>query len=243
MKFNEYLSGTKSTLNEAKFNEKRMLKATRLFAKVLSREFHGEFKTLGTEEYKRSDGTGIGIRMMNDKGAQIRFNWDKKISKVTDNVLTSIDYWIPKNTNFQKPTRRVVFNPDANVVQIMGKITKALDTGRLSEKRNRKEKEAFLQKHGLPKSLAGSEKGMRSRAEKEGLADEIEVFLGTREKNTFEEDLQKTEKKFSKEVYADPETVFQDIEDLLSLVAQGKWRTLIVCGMGGVRYKNSALVA
>lgn len=62
----------------------------------------------------------------------------------------------------------------------------------------------------------------------------LKYFLGTAENNSFESELKETTKKFDKEVFANPETVFDDIEDLLSVVAQGKWRTLIICGMGGV---------
>ena len=73
-----------------------------------------------------------------------------------------------------------------------------------------------------------------NRAAKVGLSEELEVFLGQAETNTFEANLKKSEEAFSSEVYANPETVFEDIEDLLSVVAAGKWRTLVVCGMGGI---------
>ena len=46
--------------------------------------------------------------------------------------------------------------------------------------------------------------------------------------------MKQSEKALDKQVFAHPDTVFSDIEDLLSVVASGKWRTLLVTGMGGV---------
>jgi hypothetical protein len=229
----------KEALNEAAFSEKNLEKVAVLYAKILSKRMGGVFSKLGFESYKRKRGPGRGIRFMSEKGKQLRFNYDLKIAKKGNYELTSIDYWDERNTNLQNPTRTILLPSDLNVVQILDKVADGLLTGRineseLNEARTGDEKRQWLASKGLPKSLAGSVKGMRARAEKEGLLQELEVFLGESESNTLEESLQQTEQTFSKEVYADPETVFEDIEDLLSVVAQRKWRTLIVCGMGGV---------
>lgn len=235
-------------IDEASFSASKIEKVVGLYAKILSRKMGGQFKQIGFEDYNRKMGKGRGLRLMNNDGHQLRFNWDSKLAKSTKYDLTSVDYWTPLNTNFQKPTRTVVFGPELNVVQVMEQIGDALLSGSineaqehlvdalcvLNEKRSGKEKQDWLASKGLPKSLAGSEKNMRARAEKEGLSEELEVFLGQPETNTFETELKKSEKKLSGEVFADPETVFEDIEDLLSVVAAGKWRTLVVCGQGGI---------
>jgi len=235
-------------IDEASFSASKIEKVVGLYAKILSRKMGGQFKQIGFEDYNRKMGKGRGLRLMNNDGHQLRFNWDSKLAKSTKYDLTSVDYWTPLNTDFQKPTRTVVFSPTLNVVQVMEQIGDALLSGSineaqehinealyvLDEKRSGKEKQDWLVSKGLPKSLAGSEKGMRARAEKEGLSEELEVFLGQSENNTFEGELKKSEKKLSSEVFADPETVFEDIEDLLSVVAAGKWRTLVVCGQGGI---------
>lgn len=235
-------------IDEASFSASKIEKVVGLYAKILSRKMGGQFKQIGFEDYNRKMGKGRGLRLMNNDGHQLRFNWDSKLAKSTKYDLTSVDYWTPLNTNFQKPTRTVVFGPELNVVQVMEQIGDALLSGSineaqehlvdalyvLNEKRSGKEKQEWLASKGLPKSLAGSEKNMRARAEKEGLSEELEVFLGQAETNTFETELKKSEKKLSGEVFADPETVFEDIEDLLSVVAAGKWRTLVVCGQGGI---------
>lgn len=225
-------------LEEARFDAKKLERVVELYSKVIGRKMKGRFKIISTENYNRASGPGKGIRTMNDYGQQVRFNWDKNLSKRNDFILTSIDYWDETNLDFQKPTRTVTFGPNLNVLQVMDKIVDGLRTGAIRENLNEKptedDKKDWLISKGLPKSLARSERKMRDRAEKEGLTDELEMFLGKKETNEFEKGLQNVEKKFTKEVYADPDTVFDDIEDLLSVVAAKKWRTLVVCGMGGI---------
>jgi len=235
-------------IDEAAFKESNIEKVVKIYSKILSRKMGGNFKPLGFEDYTRKMGKGRGFRLMNNDGRMLRFNWDQKLAKKAKYDLTSVDYWAAGNTDFQKPTRTVTFGPELNVIQVMEQIGDALLTGSINEaqehineaiaileaKRTAKEKQDWLVSKGLPKSLAGSEKGMKDRAEKMGLSEELEVFLGQKETNTFEAKLQETEKVLSKEVFADPETVFEDIEDLLSVVAAGKWRTLVVCGQGGI---------
>jgi len=241
-------------LNEAAFSEKNLEKVAGLYGKILGKKMGGEFVKISTESYTRKTGPGRGVRVMNEKGAQLRFNYDAKIAKGGSFDLTSIDYWEPSNTDFQHPSRTVMFKTEFNVVEVLDQISKALLTGVLKEHadmckvcgqtpcnctsideaRSSEEKQQWLVSKGMPKSLAGSEKAMRSRAEQLGIEDELETFLGMQETNTFEDELKSSEKEFDKEVFANPETVFEDIEDLLSVVAQKKWRTLVICGMGGI---------
>jgi hypothetical protein len=221
-------------LTEAAFSEKNLEKVATLYGKILGKRMGGEFHKISTESYTRKTGPGKGVRMMNDKGAQVRFNYDAKIAKGGSFDMTSIDYWDATNINFQKPTRTVMFKTEFNVVEVLDAITTALLTGHINEARSGAEKQEWLASKGMPKSLAGSEKAMKDRAEKLGLTDELETFLGMQETNTFEDELKSTEQELEKEVFANPETVFEDIEDLLSVVAKKKWRTLVVCGMGGI---------
>ena len=230
---------SEAELSEATFSEKNIQPVVKLYAKLLGKKMGGSFMPLGFEDYNRAMGKGRGLRVMNEKGVQLRFNWDVSLAKDSTMDLTSLDYWDERNTDFQKPTRTVKFGTNLNVIQVLDEIAKALLTGKLNESdvneaRTSQEKREWLVSKGLPKSLAGSEKGMRNRAAKVGLSEELEVFLGQAETNTFEGELKKSETALSSEVYANPETVFEDIEDLLSVVAAGKWRTLIVCGMGGI---------
>lgn len=242
-----------TNVNEAAFNASALEKVVKIYAKLISKKFPGgEFKFLGLEEFKRDFGPGKGFRYINEDGAMLRFNWDAKVAKKATYDLTSMDFWEAGNLNFQKPTKTIMFKQEFNVIEVIDEIAKELkfhtikeevqektelNFGKLFEaeiKRSRKEKRDWLVQHGLPKSLAGSVAAMKDRAKEIGLGDKIEIFFGKEETNTFEEEIQKVEKQFNDKVYADPETVFEDIEDVLSVVAAKQWRTLVVCGMGGI---------
>lgn len=62
----------------------------------------------------------------------------------------------------------------------------------------------------------------------------IELNIGKKETNSTGERLRKADKELEQKVYSDPEYVFQDIEDMATLVAKGKLKSLIICGQGGI---------
>lgn len=62
----------------------------------------------------------------------------------------------------------------------------------------------------------------------------IELNIGKKETNSTGNKLRAAEKELEQKVYSDPEYVFQDIEDLATLVAKGKLKSLIICGQGGI---------
>jgi len=236
-------------LNEAAFNENKIEKVVKLYSSIFSKKFGAKFKKIGKEAFKRKSGKkGIGIRYMAENGVMLRFNWDQK-SK-SNYIITSIEYWKEKNYNFAKPTRTVEFTPEANVVQILDKAMDALKTGIIKESyeaevtmenldvideaKSRAEKEEWAKAHGIAKSAAGSTPYLKKKAEEKGVLEELLVFLGEDEENTTSQEIKKTEKEFKKEVFANPETVFDDIEDLTFVIAKKKWKSLIICGMGGI---------
>jgi len=240
--------GTFMELNELAFSQGKLEKVVLLYSKIMGKELGGIFVSLGMEDFKRKSGEGKGYRFVNNKGIMVRFNWDAKMAKKAQFLLTSIDYWNNTNANFQRPTRTVKFAPNLNVIQVLSQITDALKTGHINEAteiieetklflfeaRTKEEKIEWLEANGLKRSLAGSKQKMRDAAQEKGLSEQIEVFLGEKETNSFEGGLKEVEKSLDQKVFADPDTVFEDIEDLLSVVASGKWRTLIVCGQGGI---------
>jgi len=236
-------------LAEAKFSEKNIEKVVKLYSKIMGKRMGGAFKPLGFETYKRKWGPGKGFRVINNTGAMLRFNWDTKLAKDAMYELTSMDYWANNNTDFQFPTRTVKFGSELNVVQVLDKVTDALLTGSLSEAEDlieslntaliteapsKEQRSQFADDMGFPKSASTSAYHLRKAGEKRGMSEQVEVFLGAKETNSFETELKTVEKKFTKQVYADPETIFDDVEDLLGLVASKKWRTLVVCGEGGI---------
>lgn len=245
----EKTNETELELNEVKFSEKNLERVVELYSSLMGKQMGGKFKKIGLEDYKRKMGPGKGFRVMNSSGEMLRFNWDQKLAKKAQYDLTSIDFWAKGNIDFQKPTRTVKFGSELNVIQVLSKIIDALKTGTIAEAtelideantflfekgRTKDEKIEWLEQNGLKRSKAGSVKNMQMAAAEAGLSDVLEVFLGQPESNSFEGELKKVEKVYDQTVYANPDTVFDDIEDLLGLVATKKWRTLIVCGQGGI---------
>jgi len=256
MNFKDYVSLRKTRLqeaeeilNEVKFSEKNLNKVAKLYGKIMGKHMGGVFKPFGIETFKRKTGPGNGIRMMNNTGAQLRFNWDAKRAKKSQYDLTSIDYWDKDNIDLTKPTRTVMFSADLNVVQVLGKITDALLTGTireaqeiidsandfLFEKLTTKEKSKWMEDHGLSKYNTAPDSMRRSVAKKKPeLSEELEVFLGQKESNSFNDGLKKADKMLDTTVYADPDTVFDELEDLTQMVAGGFTKSLVVTGMGGI---------
>ena len=254
MNFKDYMlakvNEAESELNEVKFSEKNLLKVVKLYSKIMGKQMKGEFKPLGMEEFKRKTGVGKGFRVMNNVGEQLRFNWDAKKAKKALFDLTSIDYWKAGELDFEKPTRTVMFDAELNVVQVLGKITDALLTGTVNEAeeiihsaneflfeaRSKAEQKQWMRDNDIPDFYTGPSKkeGLDKILKQKGLTEQLQVFLGQKESNSFEGGLKEVEQQLDKTVYANPDTVFEDIEDLLGLVATGKWRTLVVCGMGGI---------
>ena len=243
-------SSFKTPINEVKFNEQKLEKVAGLYGKIMGKQMMGEFKRIGIENFKRKSGDGRGIRTMNNKGEQLRFNWDKKLSKKGLFELTSIDYWRPHDIDFGKPYRRVELAQQDNVIQVLAKIVSALKTGSMNESmdfiekandflfeaKSTKEITKWIQDNDMNPNYAPPSKrdNLKKAAKKAGKLEALMVFLGEEETNDLTERLNNPPKPTKEELYSDPEEVFNDIEDLTSLVATGAWNSLLVIGDPGV---------
>lgn len=236
-------------LNEVKFNEKKLEKVAALYGKIMGKQMKGRFYKLGVESFKRKSGAGRGIRTMNTGGEQLRFNWDRKLSKKGLFELTSIDYWRDGDRDFTKPYRRVELSQQDNVIQVLSKVVKALKVGQIAEAediieeanlifeaKNTKEVAQWIKDNDMnPNYASPSKRGnLKKAAKKAGKLEALMVFLGEEETNEFEEKLENSKKALKEVLYSDPETVFDDIEDLLTLIAAGNWNALLVLGDPGI---------
>lgn len=126
-------------LNEAVFSLQNIDKVVRLYGKLFSKNYSSKFKVIGEESFRKQGGKGFGIRLINDQGYQLRFNWDKtdvkelekldRLNKGKKFYISSIDYWDSINTNFEYPTTTVQFFNITNVVQIWDGISKLIKKG------------------------------------------------------------------------------------------------------------------
>ncbi len=126
-------------LQEAVFSEQNLNKVMKLYGKLFAKHFGSKFYLIGEEKFKKSQGSGVGARFINQQGYQLRFNWDKtdltnmktldKQSKGKQLYLSSIDYWDPFNSDFAKPSLSVYLLKELNVVQIWDEVSKLIKRG------------------------------------------------------------------------------------------------------------------
>ena len=125
-------------LNEAVFSADKIQRVMQLYRRLFGKYFGGEFKVFEEEVYKKAGEKGTGIRLINDSNYQLRFNWSlvksnelAKKAKADKSKLyiSSIDYWDPVNTNFEKPSTTINFLMDINVVQIWQALAKIIKKG------------------------------------------------------------------------------------------------------------------
>lgn len=140
----QYLAERKFTrVNESFFAEKNIDRALELYGKILSKKFGDKFFKLSSESFTRGDGTkGSGVRYINGKGFQIRWNVENKDTSYFNRIkgdntrqlyLSSLDFWDNTNKDLAKPTLTVHLPKELNVVQILDKLCDRLKTARIGK--------------------------------------------------------------------------------------------------------------
>ena len=232
-----------------------MRKVSDLLARIASKKLGANFQYAWGDNFKKSSGAkGSGVRYMSTEGLQIRFN--HVISKNTF-TINSVDYW-KKGDSLTEPSLTIYLAEDVNIVKIKNQIFEAIQTKKVpkiklkdivnesvfqeisdlneSPKDTRAE---FLELKGVPTSYAVSVKNFKKQLEKRGLEAEWDQYMqineNDSEKTEFNEKIKQDEKQLGPSgVYADPNFVFEDMKQAAMTIAKGKWRSLIIAGMGGI---------
>ncbi len=272
MKFENFLSKNilkgVENLDESAFKIENIDHVCDLYGKLMGKKFGSPFRLVGKEKYVKTSGKGLGVRMMNDNGQMLRFNFSSQKTGFSQHfvknsmVVSSIDYWAEGNKDFEKPTLTVTFNAGINVLDIWAGLSKVLLTKKkgtyrlddfvkddvnesYDESKELNESPAdvrvqFLLDKGYPKSYGYSKEFFLNKIKELGIEKDweeyssIQVDAGKKETNEFGEKIRTAQKKFEDTVYANPDYVFQDIEELTKFVGKGGNKSLIICGMGGV---------
>ena len=233
-------------LIEAVFSEKNIEKAIHLMSRIIEKKFGSKFYSLGFEDFKSTlHGTGKGYRLINQSNIQLRFNWSSKDKGSFE--ISSMDYWKSDNYNFNIPSLSVRFGPDLNIVQVIEQIITALKrnkTGQFTIDTKADVNESlpdstarrseWLRSKNLPLDKANQPQAVKKIAAKMGELAEYEIFVGKPEENSIVNKLEKAEQEYTKLPYANPDTVFNDIEDLVTVVGLGYQNSLIVAGGPGI---------
>jgi hypothetical protein len=243
---NKPAHSTDMPLCEAVFSENNIEKAVQLMSRIIERKFGSKFFALGFEDFKSQiHGKGKGYRLINNSGTQLRFNWTPSKDAFE---ISSLDFWRTDNTDFAKPSSSTVFGPDLNIVKVIDKIIHDIKRGKLGKFSIKEEggdineslpnstarRAEWLRSKDLPLDKANQPTAVKKIAAKMGEMADYEIFLGKEETNSIITKLQKVEEQYNGTLYANPDTVFQDIEDLVSVVALKYQNSLIVAGGPGI---------
>jgi hypothetical protein len=264
MKFKQYLkSEDNRIITEAKqaitedFSVGNLVRVGTLITKLASKKIGaGKFTYLYDENFKKADGqVGIGAVFISDKGIIMRFNYLSNAKKGFS--VNSIDYWKDRKIG-DIPNKSISFAGE-NIIKVTDQLFAYLKDGLLESFNDEKfvsfdllestakerfqMRKNFAAKNGIRPSYAATAKTLRVACVKAGIEDEFDnEFGGVISVSTDVKETTSTQEKFKNDelmfndpnYYADPEYVFQDIEEAAKVLAEGRWRSLIVAGMGGI---------
>ncbi len=228
-RFNDYIG---EQLNEM-FSNKDLSKAVKNIRIVVSRTLGTELLPFGkgkSEKFKRSNGIdGIGIYYLVDKfDMVIRFNWERRKKS---NTITSVDAWSNINNIFEQPDATLDIPKDFNIIQSIGIIcnfVKKPRVGPINEAKGDK-KRALAAEWDLDPNMTYAQIQKAITKKKK-----LNALKGVSEDNTIIQDAVKTQNELDKQKYADPNIVFDDLDDLVRMVAGNIQPSLLVTGMAGI---------
>ncbi len=248
-----------SIINEA-FSTKSLHSAVESIKNVLQRKLGNVLHPYeGIDQFVCRYGTFVGAKFFIGNTTQaIRFNFERTGNS---NQIVSIDVWAPTEGKFPAaniPTR------DVSIVNIIPLIVDAIKSptstiGRSIEPSALSEAieidgttfgtkadaiASLLQQKYSPKEIAdltganvSQIYGIKSKLSKAGdkAAPRVyaKVLPGSAEQSA-DPDIEEGNKKLAATEYADPETIFDDLQDLIDLVIDGAQPSLLVTGMAGI---------
>ena len=231
----------KFIINEASFGNKNLEKAVKSLIKVLGNKVGFKFHPFGGkgnnfERYSKGGASGIGMIYVLDNGRLVRFNWE---NNKKSNTLSSIDVWNDMKT-LEKPDFNLDIPKDYNIVQSIKMISDFIkkpstSLSEMAAKGHYGDKRiADAEKYSIdiddPK-FASLVKKAKSLDKKSG---KIKVSKGVKENSTKSEDVKKAKKLLKEKKVADPNIIFDDLEDLIKMVGSGVQKSLLITGMAGI---------
>ena len=237
------------------FQEKDMSRVSTLIKSFLERKLGIKFYQMpGPDYFKNSKSSGVGIRYLLSDGRSIRFNF-------INNEIIGVDIWktlekdpyVEIDTHGISVTKILPFILDEIQNPKMGKFD--VDLTDNTEKENmrveanqvkigdivyptqKKAIEAMLTVGKSTKEiiqLTGAKASSVSVVKKEmGMMVEVKVFEAGKEEVNNDPTLPAIQKRFDSIEYADPEFVFEDLNSLVEMIAEGHIYSLLITGLPG----------
>ena len=231
-------------------NVKNMERAIKLIKQVLERRLGMKMYEFGVETYKNKFGSFQGIKyFLGNTTRAVRFNWNRSGNSTE---VYSIDVW---NDSDERPTAPTITIQTAGVSLVkaipqLANIIKNPKPGleipvddSMNEAEIRVDGQSFKTKAAAAEYLASQgltadEIVDKTGIGKAGAAHMVRQYLktvkGAPEKKINSASENKAIAKFDSTEYADPDIVFDDLKDLVQMVASGVQASLLVTGMPGI---------
>lgn len=234
-------------------NVKNMDKAIRLIRQVLERQLGMKLYEYGPETYKNKFGTFQGLKyFLGNTSRAVRFNWN---TKGQSSEVYSIDVWNDAAGRKDIPTitiqtsgvslvkaipqlAAIIKNPKAGLTIPVGgdaeKLTEAKVVFDGQEFKSAKEAGFYLASKGYTPEEIAVKTHVNIGSAKWFHKEFLKTERGVSETRMDGSEDKKAIQRFEKTKYADPDVVFDDLKDLVQMVASGVQASLLVTGMPGI---------
>ena len=232
-------------------NVKNMEKAITLIRQVLERNLGMKLYEYGPEMFKNKYGTFQGMKyFLGSSSRAVRFNW-KQGGNSTE--VFSIDVWNDDSGRKDVPTitiqtagvslakaipqlAAIIKNPKAGLSIPVGgdNVNEAKVTIDNQEFKSGKEAGMYLASKGYSPEEIAKKSGLNVKGAEWVIKEYLKTNKGVPETKIDGSEERKNIQKFDKTKYADPDIVFDDLKDLVHMVATKVQASLLVTGMPGI---------
>ena len=249
MKFNDYMN---QYLNEVAFGTGKMETAANVLASYLAKKYFGSLYPYGgksnySEKYQKSNGnSGIGYRFISDTGKALRIDFDASAR----GELSGVTMW--NDLKDDRPTYYITIPTMFNSIQAAQYIVSSiLDTGSaasiqslsesiVNEKPRTDLDKSLLDSNGNLKRFAwdaekkfGIDLKGKNANQIKAAVKAIKMEKAGQESTSRDQDVIDATKALTNKKYADVDTIFEDLKDLVNMVVKGSQPSLLVTGSAG----------
>lgn len=225
-----------------------MQKAIGLIKSVLEKNTGFKFFEGGSEEYSNSFGTFIGMRyFLGNTTRSVRFNW--AVSGGSGEIV-SIDVW-DDSSNKKTPTITIE-TKGISLAQAVPQLANLIKSPKVGEFaigapiheasmeidgmtfKSGKEAATYFASQGMSGEQIAAKTGLSVLSAKDYAYKYLRSVKGTSESPIPNAQEKKATAVFNAKKYADPDTVFEDLKDLIALVVSKVKYSLLLTGMPGI---------